>query len=83
MRASILAALLVFRVIYFLVPLVTACALFGGLEVIQNRRRIARVSQDFAGWLAPAAPMVLAGCSFIGGAVLLFSNATARSACEK
>jgi phosphatidylglycerol lysyltransferase len=76
---QILAALLVFRVIYFLVPLVTACALFGGLEVIQNRRRIARVSQDFAGWLAPAAPMVLAGCSFIGGAVLLFSNATPES----
>jgi phosphatidylglycerol lysyltransferase len=76
---QILAALLVFRVLYFLVPLVTACALFGGLEVIQNRRRIARVSQDFAGWLAPAAPMVLAGCSFIGGAVLLFSNATPES----
>jgi phosphatidylglycerol lysyltransferase len=73
---QILAALLVFRVIYFLVPLVTACALFGSLEAIQARRRITRVSQDLAGWLAPAAPAVLAGCSFIGGAVLLFSNAT-------
>ena len=73
---QILAALLVFRVMYFLVPLVTACALFGGLEAIQARRRITRVSQDLAGWLAPATPTVLAGCSFIGGTVLLFSNAT-------
>src|SRR5205085_9977500 len=61
---QILAALLVFRVMYFLVPLVTACALFGGLEAIQARRRITRVSQDLAGWSAPAAPTVLAGCSF-------------------
>ena len=74
-----LAALLVFRVIYFLVPLVTACALFGGLEAIQARRRIKRVSRDFAVWLTPAAPTVLAGCSFIGGALLLFSNATPES----
>jgi phosphatidylglycerol lysyltransferase len=76
---QILAALLVFRVMYFLVPLVTACALFGGLEAIQARRRITRVSQGLAGWLAPAAPTVLAGCSFMGGAVLLFSNATPES----
>jgi phosphatidylglycerol lysyltransferase len=76
---QILAALLVFRVVYSLVPLVTACALFGGLEAIQARRRITRVSQDFAGWLAPATPTVLAGCSFMGGAVLLFSNAIPES----
>src|SRR5947207_1752172 len=78
-RDGTLAALLVFRVMYFLVPLVTACALFGGLELIQARRRIKRVSQDLAGWLAPAAPTVLAGCIFMGGAVLLFSNATPES----
>jgi hypothetical protein len=76
---QILAALLVFRVMYFLVPLVTACAVFGGLEAIQARRRITRVSQGLAGWLAPAARTVLAGCTFIGGAVLLFSNATPES----
>ncbi len=77
--SQLLAALLAFRVMYFLVPLVTACALFGGLEAIQARRRITRVSQDLAIWLAPAAPTVLAGCSFMGGAVLLFSNAMPES----
>jgi len=51
-------------------------SVFGGLEAIQARRRITRVSQDLAGWLAPATPTVLAGCSFIGGTVLLLSNAT-------
>jgi len=76
---QILAALLVFRVMYFLLPLVTACGLFGGLEAIQARRRITRVSQGLAGWVTPAAPTVLAGCSFIGGAVLLFSNAMPES----
>ena len=51
---QVLAALLVFRVMYFLVPLVTACALFGGLEAIQARRRITRVSCSAAAvsWVA-------------------------------
>jgi phosphatidylglycerol lysyltransferase len=73
---AILAGLLVFRVVYFLLPLLVAGALFGAVEAMQARRRLARISQDLGAWIAPGAPLVLAGCTFVAGAVLLFSNAT-------
>ena len=65
-----------FRVVYYLVPLITAGALFGGLEAIWARRRLTRASQTLGAWAAPGAPLMLAGCTFAAGAVLLFSNAT-------
>jgi len=40
---AVLAGLLVFRVIYFLIPLLTAGALFGAVEAIAARRRLRRV----------------------------------------
>jgi phosphatidylglycerol lysyltransferase len=73
---EVLAALLVFRVICFLLPLLVAGALFGGLELIQARRRLRRVSESVGSLVAPGVPVVLAGCCFLAGALLLFSNAT-------
>jgi phosphatidylglycerol lysyltransferase len=76
---AILAGLLVFRVVYFLLPLLVAGILFGAAELLQARRRIALASQSVATLIAPGAPIVLAGCAFVAGAVLLFSNATPES----
>jgi len=73
---AVLAGLLVFRIVYFLIPLLAAGTLFGGLEAMAARRRLRRVSQSLGGWLAPGVPLVMAGCTFAAGAVLLFSNAT-------
>jgi phosphatidylglycerol lysyltransferase len=73
---AILAGLVVFRVVYFLLPLLVAGVLFGVVEAMQARRRLARLSQGLAAWIAPGVPLVLAGCTFVAGAVLLFSNAT-------
>jgi phosphatidylglycerol lysyltransferase len=73
---AILAGLLVFRIVYFLVPLLAAGALFGVVEAMSARRRLARASQSIGAFVAPVAPFVLAGCTFVSGAVLLFSNAT-------
>jgi phosphatidylglycerol lysyltransferase len=73
---QLVPALIVYRVVYYLVPL--AVALVGLLadELRVRRAHTARV----AAWMGTAAervtPRVLAGLTFAGGAVLLFSGAT-------
>src|ERR1700724_2747141 len=72
---QILAGLLAFRVVYQLVPLVSAGALFGAVEALAARREVARGGGDISIWGGAVGPTVLAGCAFTGGVVLLFSNA--------
>jgi phosphatidylglycerol lysyltransferase len=79
---SILAGLLVFRICYFLVPLLGAGAVFGIMEAMLARRRIGRASQSVGAWIAPGAPFILAGCAFLCGALLLFSNATPETSTQ-
>jgi phosphatidylglycerol lysyltransferase len=71
----VLAGLLVFRVAYFLLPVILAGALFGTIEVLSARRHFHRMSENLATFVTPAAPLVLAGGTFLGGVVLLFSSA--------
>ncbi|HLY45561.1 MAG TPA: lysylphosphatidylglycerol synthase domain-containing protein [Stellaceae bacterium] len=71
---QILAGLLAFRVIYQLVPLVCAAVLFGAVEAYAARRQLAQAVEHTRLWVEGAGPAVLAGCTFMGGAVLLFSN---------
>jgi len=72
---QILAGLLAFRVIYQLVPLVSAGALFGAVEALAARRWFAQTVENISIWTGAVGPTVLAGCIFTGGVVLLFSNA--------
>jgi phosphatidylglycerol lysyltransferase len=72
---QILAGLLAFRVIYQLVPLISAGALFGAVEVLAARRRFAQTLENISVWVGDVGPTVLAGCAFMGGVMLLFSNA--------
>ena len=72
---QILAGLLAFRVVYQLVPLVSAGALFGAVEALAARRLFARAVENISIWAGAVGPTVLAGCTFTGGVVLLFSNA--------
>jgi phosphatidylglycerol lysyltransferase len=72
---QILAGLLAFRVVYQLIPLVGAAALFGAVEALAARRLIARAVENISIWVGAVGPTVLAGCTFTGGALLLFSNA--------
>src|ERR1700730_15408010 len=72
---QILAGLLAFRVVYQLVPLVSAGALFGTVEALAARRLFARAVENISIWVSAVGPTVLAGCTFTGGVVLLFSNA--------
>jgi len=72
---QILAGLLVFRVVYQLVPLICAGAVFGAVEVLAARRWFVQRVEDISIWAGAVGPTVLAGCVFMGGVTLLFSNA--------
>jgi phosphatidylglycerol lysyltransferase len=72
---QILAGLLTFRVVYQLVPLISAGALFGAVEVLAARRRFAQTLENISSWVGAVGPTILAGCVFVGGVILLFSNA--------
>ncbi len=73
-----LAALLVYRAVYYLIPLAVALLGFGLFEVAQRKEKITRLRQLVAQWLSPIAPMIVAGGTFIAGAILLISGAVPR-----
>ncbi|WP_448192294.1 lysylphosphatidylglycerol synthase domain-containing protein [Azospirillum sp. sgz301742] len=73
---DVMAGLLTFRIIYYLAPLVLAGLMFGALEAFQARHHIGGVSRGLSAVVSPVVPLVLAACTFLTGAFLLFSRAT-------
>ncbi len=74
--AALLASLVAYRGIYYLLPLVIAALTLAGREVVERRegvRRAARVLGRAVPWLAPN---LLAFTTFVGGVILLVSGAT-------
>ncbi len=74
--ASVIGSLLVFRGLYYVLPLVLAASLLGGLELLQRREGIKRVGRLVGQWLPVVTPHVIAFTVFVGGAIMLFSGAT-------
>ncbi|MCG6925664.1 MAG: bifunctional lysylphosphatidylglycerol flippase/synthetase MprF [Acidobacteria bacterium] len=74
--AEVLPALLLFRVVYYLLPLALALVLLVGDELLQRRDQARRVTAAFGSLTVELAPRLLAVFVFLGGAVLLFSGAT-------
>ncbi len=68
---AILGALVAFRTIYYLLPLILATH-----EVLERREGVVRVAKIFGRWAPGIAPHLLSSMIFIGGAVMLFSGAT-------
>jgi len=78
-KEALLAAILVYRVVYYLLPLGIAALLAAIHELQLYRHHIARglaVAQDA---LEGIAPQVMAVTAFVAGVVLLFSGATPGS----
>jgi phosphatidylglycerol lysyltransferase len=74
--AQLVPALVVYRAIYYLLPLAVALVVLVVDELRQRREHAARAGV-FLGWLSEEiAPRVLAVFTFLAGAVLLFSGAT-------
>jgi len=74
--SAILGALVAFRVIYYLLPLLIAILLLATHEIVEKREGVAKAWRIFGRWAPGIAPQLLAFTTFVGGAVLLFSGAT-------
>ncbi|MHB1206442.1 MAG: bifunctional lysylphosphatidylglycerol flippase/synthetase MprF [Rhodospirillaceae bacterium] len=72
---EVLGALLAYRMIYYIAPLIAAIAWFGVGELAARRHNISAIAQ-FAGrqWAA-VAPLLSAAAVFLAGAILVISGA--------
>ena len=73
--ASLLGSLLLFRVVYYLVPLGASTLLLAAFEFRQRRHTLQGVGAAISNVLSPMVPQVFALATFACGTVLLFSGA--------
>jgi phosphatidylglycerol lysyltransferase len=73
---QVLASIVAYRVIYYLLPMVLAVFLLTAYEVRQRRAHLGRAAATARGWLAEVTPRLLAASTFVAGAVLLLSGAS-------
>jgi phosphatidylglycerol lysyltransferase len=73
---QLLPALVVYRVLYYLLPLILALFVLLTDELHQRRRHVARVNAVLGRVSEQLTPRVLAAFTFLAGVVLLFSGAT-------
>src|SRR4029450_1068132 len=78
--AQLLPALVVYRAVYYLLPLVIALVTLLIDEAWQRRETVARRGAVITEWPEPFAPRLLAALTFLAGLVLLFSGATPAAA---
>jgi phosphatidylglycerol lysyltransferase len=72
----VVGALVAYRGIYYLFPLVVATALLAAYEAGRWRERMSRLVARLARWVPAVAPRALCLTTFLGGALLLFASAT-------
>ncbi|MFN8543628.1 MAG: bifunctional lysylphosphatidylglycerol flippase/synthetase MprF [Candidatus Binatia bacterium] len=73
---ALLGALLAYRAIYYLLPLVLASLVLAGHEVVQRRAQMLSVGRTVGRWAPGVLPEALAATTFLGGVILLASGAT-------
>ena len=78
--AALLPALIVYRAIYYVLPLAVALVILVADELSQRRAQAARVGAAFDWLTEQLTPHVLAVFTFLAGVVLLFSGATPAAA---
>jgi phosphatidylglycerol lysyltransferase len=74
--AAILGALVVYRGMYYLLPLGVATVLLAIHELLQRQETLRKVADALGRWTPVLTPHIAALGTFISGAVLLFSGAT-------
>ncbi len=73
---EVLASVLAYRIVYYLLPLVAAVALFSAFELRERGAVLRKASSHLQGWMTELVPRFFAITIFLAGAVLLFSGAT-------
>ncbi len=71
----VLGALLVYRVLYYLIPLIVAISMLTARELRQQHAIVTHAATLFQRWVSPAIPDILAITTFLGGIILLVSGA--------
>ena len=74
--ADLLPVLVVYRVVYYLLPLTGALVVLVADEARERRADVARASARFGRFAEMVTPRVIAAFTFIAGLILLFSGAT-------
>jgi phosphatidylglycerol lysyltransferase len=73
---QVLAALLAYRLVYFLVPLALAAIMLAAHEAWLQRHRILAAADVAVDWMSTVAPQTLGTLVFVAGGILLVSGAT-------
>lgn len=73
---ELLASLIAFRLIYYVLPLATAVMLLAIYEILEKKYLLKQWSIFFTEQIRIYVPLFLSVTTFIGGAILLFSGAT-------
>ncbi len=73
---ALISSMLVYRGIYYLLPLAAAALLMGGNELVDKKSMIKKAASHVDRWWGVMIPNLLAATTLICGAVLLFSGAT-------
>lgn len=75
-RGILLATILLYRLLYYVVPLVLALLLLSGHELHLHRHLLRRTTTVALTWVAGIAPQLAGMAVFLAGVVLLVSGAT-------
>ena len=75
-KDALLASLLVFRTLYYLLPFLLAVTLLAAHEWKMHAHTIGRWVQTMQDWMAHLLPQMLGTTTLLAGAILLFSGAT-------
>lgn len=73
--SAVMSSLLLYRLIYYIVPLGFASVILTVYEVLSRREALAHVGVIVGRWSSTLIPHMLAVTSFIAGAILLFAGA--------
>ena len=72
---ALTASLLLYRLIYYILPLIVASSLLAMHEILPRMTAIRRIGITMGKWGTVIAPQLLAFAVFVAGAILLFSGA--------
>jgi len=73
--SEVLSILVVYRIIYYILPLLGALVVLGYQEYRVNKEKVRRISEKAADWVPRVIPQVMSFSVFLGGTILLFSGA--------
>jgi phosphatidylglycerol lysyltransferase len=72
--AALVGSLLVYRVVYYVLPFLVAVLTLAAYELRARRAAVAAVARTARAWLPELAPRAVAGLTFTAGTILVFSG---------